>query len=126
MQSEAVPNCCSDIKNHIKIQKKMQSTLNQIVVPLTVCWTPDSTKKIHGEIKQKVLFIYDDALSDAWNTFTHEITEYKLKNVTRPYRLLINALIESFEKIEYSEKERFIESFPKVLDAIRKAKEGVD
>ena len=72
------------------VQKQMQDCLSRLGVNLNVMWQPDSSKSVHGEIKGNVIFLYDSNESEAWQTFTHEVTEYKLQNVTRPYRFLIN------------------------------------
>jgi hypothetical protein len=104
-----------------KLQKQMQNCLSCLNVTLKVLLTPDITKNSHGEIKGNVIFIYDSDEREAWKTFTHEIFEYKLKSVTRPYRLLINSLIEAFEKSIYSEKEQFIEFLPKVMEIIKES-----
>lgn len=103
----------------IKDQKKMQHCLASLGIPLTVSWTPDLSKNVHGELKGIKLFIYDENPQDAWSTFTHEVAEYRLQSVTRPYRLLINALIETFEKIEYAEKEQFVEFLPRIIQVIK-------
>ena len=109
------------------IQKRMQTCLNRLCLPLQVLWKPDEDecKSVHGEIKNGFILIYDANESEAWGTFTHEIVEYKLQGVTRPYRLLVNNLIEAFEKTVYAEKEKFIEFTPlmmKVIEDCRKSK----
>ena len=86
------------------IQKQMQDCLCQLGINLVVVWKPDNSKSVHGEIKGNAVFLYDSEKSEAWSTFTHEVTEYKLQAVTRPYRILINNLIEAVEKSIYAEK----------------------
>jgi hypothetical protein len=107
---------------NFRAQKQMQSCLDSLGTSLIVCWKPDSGQKAHGELKDKVLFIYDETEREAWDTFTHEVCEYKLQNVTRPYRLLVNSLIEVIEKTVYAEKEQFIEFLPKIMEIIKQAK----
>ena len=102
--------------------EQMQKILARLNIPLTVNWTPNSNKTIHGEIKQSILFIYDANENDAWDTFTHEMLEYKLKKVTNVYRETVNALIEVIQKVTYTEKESFIESIPILIDAVQNAK----
>ncbi len=48
-------------------------------------------------------------------TFFHEVVEFKLKDVTRVYRVLVNSLMEGFEKIAYKEKEEFIDFLPALM-----------
>jgi uncharacterized phage-like protein YoqJ len=101
------------------VQKQMQDCLNQLGINLVVLWIPNESKSIHGEIKGNVIFLYNSEKAEAWNTFTHEITEYKLQAVTRPYRILVNNLIEAVEKSIYAEKEQFIEFLPKMIEVIK-------
>lgn len=61
---------------------------------------------------------------EAWQTFEHEVTEYKLQAVTRPYRVLVNSLIEAVEKTIYTEKEQFIDFLPKMIETIKKSQES--
>lgn len=101
------------------VQKQMQDCLNQLGINLVVLWTPNESKSVHGEIKGNVIFLYDSEKAEAWSTFTHEVTEYKLQAVTRSYRILVNNLIEAFEKSIYAEKEQFIEFLPKMIEVIK-------
>ena len=71
---------------------------------------------MHGEIKQDTIYIYDEIETDVFATFTHEIIEFKLKVVARVYRVLINNLIDGYEKLAYQQKEEFIEFIPKMME----------
>ena len=101
---------------------RMQKCLDQLGIPLKVMWIPkdDSTK--HGEISSNCLLIYDGDECEAWLTFEHEVYEFKLKEVTFPYRILVNSLIEIIEKIAYERKEKFLEFLPKIFETISKEK----
>jgi hypothetical protein len=102
------------------VQEQMQDCLCRLgFVNLNVRWKPDSSKKVLGEIEENIIFLYDSNEAEAWRTFTHEVTEYKLQNVTRSYRLMINSLIEAFEKSVYAEKEQFIDFLPRMIEVIK-------
>jgi hypothetical protein len=88
----------------------MQLCLNRLDIPLKVTWIPKTDSAMHGEITSGKLLIYDADEKTAWFTFQHEIAEYKLQSVTRPYRLLANALIETIEKSIYA---RSLNFYPK-------------
>ena len=103
----------------MRIQKQMQDCIGRLGVNLIIIWKPDKAKSIHGEIKSNVLFLYDSEEKEAWATFGHEITEYKLQSVTRPYRILINNLIDAVEKSVYAEKEQFIDFLPRMMEVIK-------
>jgi len=108
----------------VKVQKQMQDCLSRLGVNLIILWKPDKTKSNHGEIKGNVIFLYDSEEKEAWATFTHEVTEYKLQSVTRPYRVLINNLIEAVEKTIYAEKEQFIDFLPRMIEVIKESQES--
>ena len=109
-------------KANLETERKMQAILNTLGIPLTVVWVPDTHQNKHGEIKSSTIFIYSPSESDAWNTFTHEIVEFKLKDVTSTYRTIINTFIEALEKLAYERKEQFIEFLPKLFEEINKSK----
>jgi len=106
------------------VQKQMQDCLDQLGISLVVLLNPDNSKSVHGEIKGNVIFLYDSEKAEAWSTFTHEVTEYKLQAVTRPYRILVNNLIEAVEKSIYAEKEQFIGFLPKMIEIIKESQLG--
>lgn len=98
------------------LSREMQEAVDRLGIPLTVVWTPNPNKPIHGEIKESLLCIYDKLESDALATFMHEVIEFKFKAVTRVYRTMINSLINGYEKLAYQEKEEFIEFIPRLID----------
>jgi hypothetical protein len=63
-----------------------------------------------------MIYNCDHQETEAFATFAHEIIEYKLKEVTRIYRVLINNLIEGYKKLAYQQKEDFIEFIPKFVE----------
>jgi hypothetical protein len=89
-------------------------------IPLSVAWILGGVKSIHDGIKQGTLYIYNLIETDAFVTFMHEIIEFKLKEVTRVYRVLINSLIDGYEKLAYQQKEDFIEFIPRLVEAKEK------
>jgi len=102
------------------VEAKMQRCLDTLGFSLRVAWTPNRNHDKHGLIEEsaRTIFLFDEAESEAWATFTHEILEYRLKDITQTYRTLINALIEAFERLTYGRKEAFLESIPEILKVI--------
>ncbi|MDR0470613.1 MAG: hypothetical protein LBH79_02660 [Nitrososphaerota archaeon] len=98
--------------------QKMQECVDSLGVSLLVNWQPGLGRGLHGEIRGNVLFIYDVEEGEAWRTLMHELTEFKLDGVTRPYRLLVNGLIEVVEKTVYAQKEEFIDFLPKLVKQV--------
>jgi hypothetical protein len=107
-----------------EVQAKMQKCLEKLGIPLNVAWTPNPGRDKHGEIElgSRTLFLYDTEESEAWQTFTHEICEYKFKGVCETYRNIINSLIEALEKVAYKHKEEFLDFIPEVLRLVEEEK----
>lgn len=101
---------------------RMQSCLDRLGIPLKVLWVPKVESSKHGEISSNFLFIYDKDENEAWLTFEHEVYEFKFKEVTYAYRVLINSLIDAVEKLTYERKERFLEFLPQISNAIAEKK----
>ena len=72
----------------------------------------------HVQIRLILILIYDRNESEAWLTFEHEVYDCKFKEVTFPYRTLVNSLIETVEKLTYERKEKFIDSLPRISEII--------
>ena len=108
------------------LQRRMQSCLDRLGIPLRVAWLPDSNSAKHGEIRSGCLVIYDQTEEDAWKTLEHEVYEWKFSEVTCIYRTVINSLLDSVEKLTYRNKEAFIESLPRVSEVIGKEKRQPD
>ena len=83
---------------------RMQKTLDRLGIPLVIAWNPKPNMTVHGEIRGNVLCIYDVEADEVLATFTHEVIEFKLKDLTRIYRTMINSLIDGYEKTSLSTK----------------------
>ena len=105
-------------------EARMQNILDRLGIPLKVAWTPNPSHNKHGliEAHSKTLFIFDVKEEDAWQTFTHEILEWKLKALLKVYRDVINGLIEIVEKTCYTKKEEFLEFLPQVFRMVEEEK----
>ena len=101
---------------------RIQKLVDSFNIPLRVVWSPDPKASCHREIVNSCIIIYDVDEEEVWNTFVHEMLEYKLKNVITVYLETVNALIEVIQKVAYNEKEYFIESIPTLIDAVQNAK----
>ena len=100
------------------VQADMEHVLARLGLSLRVAWTPNRNHDEHGLIDSGTVFLFDETESEAWATFTHEILEFRLKDVTKTYRTVVNALIEVFERLTYERKETFLESIPEILKTI--------
>jgi len=86
-----------------------------------VCWLPASPFPVRGKVVPETLRIeiYDADEADAWNTFIHEVVEIKLRSALRPYRILVNKLLEGYQEIADKEKDIFIEGLPEIFEVFR-------
>jgi excinuclease UvrABC ATPase subunit len=103
-----------------KTQARMQSCLDQLGISLSVVWAPNPSQDKHGliELSSRTLFIFNENEDEAWQTFMHEVFEWKLKDITRIYRETVNGLLEILEKLAYKEKEKFLEAVPNIFKVI--------
>ena len=83
-----------------------------------VSWLPDPSYSIRGRVVNETqsIEIYDADKEEAWNTFLHEVVELKMRGALRPYRSLVNKLIEGYQEMVDGEKDRFVESLNEVFD----------
>ncbi|MFH2110976.1 MAG: hypothetical protein ABIJ47_06930 [Candidatus Bathyarchaeota archaeon] len=118
---------CPDLplkEAHDGIQNNMRITLNRLGLGLwSARWLPDSTKRIRGKADPETMSIevYDVNEAEAWGTFVHEVVEIKMRSALRPYRVLVNKLIEGYQEIADHEKDSFIESLMDVFDAVHES-----
>jgi hypothetical protein len=105
----------------VNIEENMKNVLESLGLKgWTSVWEPRKGPK-RGEVipKERLIIIYDQDPSGAWDAFQHELIELKLRRVLRPYRELCNKLIEVVERVTYVEKEAFIKDLPDLLQAIK-------
>jgi len=105
----------------VNIEENMNNVLERLGLKgWKSVWEPRKGPK-RGEIipRERLIIIYDQDPSKAWETFQHELIELKLRSVLRPYRELTNKLVEVIENVTYMEKEKFINELPDLLQAIK-------
>lgn len=114
-----------EVASHEKIRQAMQQALDKLNIPLNVAWVPDPNRDDkHGEIELSsgILFLYDVDPQQVWDTFQHELLEWKFKRASKVYRTIINSLIGALETLVYQNKEQFLDSIPQILKTIEEAK----
>jgi len=63
---------------------------------LEVVWVPDSSKPVSGEVKNKIVYIYETVEDEAVRVLRHEVLDYLLSSkIINPLVSLINLLIKS-------------------------------
>jgi hypothetical protein len=105
--------------------RELEARMNEILESFGLgewqaIWEPDSTQP-RGQIQleNRIILIHDDKPEEVLKTLTHEIVELKLRPMLKPYRTLVNALIQFAEERIYESKEKVIEDLlPFLLKSI--------
>jgi len=96
-----------------ELENRMQERLSSLgLIQWNIMILPGASDTIRGKTipSQHIIEIYDIEEIGAWQTFYHEIIEIKMRTTIRPYRILVNKLIEGYQEIIDFEKDQFIES----------------
>jgi len=109
-------------KTGATIQNKLEEELQRILkrlelnLDLRVVWTPDKTASLSGEVKDGFIYIYEIEEEKAIQTLRHELLDYLITSrIVRPLVNMVNMLIKAREAEIYSEKEKLVEIFSKIL-----------
>jgi hypothetical protein len=83
-------------------------------------WLPNEVKfikerQLEEEVIKDTIFIYADDLDRALELVRHGFTEWLLNQHSKPYRMMINKLIELFEEMHYEQKERIADAIAELL-----------
>ena len=87
-----------------------------------VRWLPGQVKhkkgrELEDEVVGNTIFVYAKDPERAIDLTAHGFTEWLLNQHSKPYRRLINKLIELFEDLQYEGKERLADAITKTLRA---------
>lgn len=115
----------SSTRPHV-VREITEARMNEAIKSLglsewIVIWEPDLTQPSRGQVllESKTIIINDEEPEDAFKTLLHEALEIKLRPMLRPYRTLVNALIEWADGQVYESKEKVIEDLlPFLLKSI--------
>lgn len=91
-----------------------------ILSPVKVVWLPGEKASINGKQLEELVVgdevrIYSADSSRVVELLAHGCAEWLLNLHSQPYRLMVNKLIEVFEEIQYSQKERIADAIAGVL-----------
>lgn len=112
----------SDLEvNLAKVELKMQEKLHELtknfrVRHLELVWLPDARRRFSGEVRNGILYIYEEDEEKAMETLKHELIDHVLtSNLITPLVGLVNLLIKSKEAEIYSEKEKIVDVLSKLV-----------
>ena len=92
-----------------------------------VCWLYDSSYPVRGRAfpEKSPIDIYVVNEDGAWDTLIHEIVEIRMRSALRPYRILVNKLIDGYQELADGEKDRFIDGLNEVFEVARDSSPSV-
>ena len=67
----------------------------------------------------QIIEIFDLTEEVAMDTLLHEVIEIKHRHSLRPYRVMVNKLIEGYQELTDTEKDRFIEELPLIFEVFQ-------
>jgi hypothetical protein len=87
-----------------------------------VLWLPGTVKHKAGrqlleEVEDNTIIIYVEDPEEARRLLVHGFFEWILNQYSKPYRQLINSLIELFETQQYERKEKIIDALAKLVES---------
>jgi hypothetical protein len=88
-----------------------------------VKWLPDPSSSVRGCVvpNSHIIEIFDVTESDALDTLLHEVIEIKMRSSLRPYRVIINKLIDAIQELADTEKDKFIEALPIIFEVFQES-----
>lgn len=94
-------------------------TVSKQGLELRLIWKPSEAGTLSGEVKGKTIYIYEQEDGKALETLTHEFIDYLVALAIEPYKMVVNSLIKSINRIAYEKKEKAVESLKALLDSER-------
>jgi len=82
---------------------------------LKVKWIPNGNEKLSGEVKEDVIYIYEEDEKVAIETLKHEFLDYAISQVIEPYKQITNRLISLINEDAYRRKESLIEALKELI-----------
>ncbi|MEM4650104.1 MAG: hypothetical protein QXP78_05515, partial [Candidatus Bathyarchaeia archaeon] len=100
------------------LQKKLEFELNKLKkklelgYELKVEWVPCDNGKLAGEVKNNIIYVYEENLDKALEVLKHEFLDYAISKAIEPYKVA-NKLIMLINEEAYKRKEKLIEVLTK-------------
>jgi hypothetical protein len=110
----------NELKKSIELELSQLKQLSCTGFEVTVKWIPGKVKYRNGkqlaeEVLGNTIFVYTENTENVLAFVRHGFLEWILAKYTKPYRQLINKLIELFEDEQYERKEKAIDAITKLV-----------
>ena len=107
-------------QNEVKAELERLKRLTGLGLGLEVVWAPGADKALLGEVKGKVIYIYEECRKRALETLRHEFLDYIIsREIIAPLVKQINMQKRLIEYLVYERKERLIDRFTGLLNESR-------
>jgi hypothetical protein len=114
---------------NVEVEAKLRGELERLKqrvgmgYEVEVLWLPGTVKHRAGrqlleEVEGNTIIIYVEDPEEARRLVIHGFFEWILNQYSKPYRQLINSLIELFETQQYERKEKIIDALAKLVESI--------
>ncbi|MGA2681872.1 MAG: hypothetical protein ABSF44_08745 [Candidatus Bathyarchaeia archaeon] len=114
--------------NSAKVEAMLKMELERLKVladlghSLKVVWSASENLELSGEVKNDVIFIYEENAEKALETLRHEFIDYIISMAIKPYEkvtaiysAVVNSVISKLGEEAYQEKEKAVEALVKTL-----------
>jgi len=99
-----------------ELEKELKSLTEKLGINgLRVLWSPDETSRVSGDVRGKVIFIFEPSPEKAREVLRHETLDYMVSQAIEPYKDVTNALIKLLNDKAYARKEEVIEKLSRSL-----------
>lgn len=85
---------------------------------LRVVWLPGESDVYSGEVREGVIYIYEEDRERAVETLLEEFLEYAIFKTSKPYVDLLNALIKAINEEAYRRRDRTAKALAKLLKPV--------
>ena len=106
----------------LDVQKRLENELERLTHilnfghTLEVRWNPNDASTLAGEVRGKVVFIYEKDGEEAVKTLRHEVIDFLVSQAIAPYRDVTNRLIKMVNEDAYKRKEKVVEALSRLIE----------
>jgi len=99
-----------------ELEKELRDLMEKLGINgLKVLWSPDETSKVSGEVRGKVIYIFEPSPEKSREVLRHETLDYMISQAIEPYKDVTNALINLLNDKAYARKEEVVEKLSRSL-----------
>lgn len=82
---------------------------------LRLAWVPGGSPNLSGEVKENIVYVYDEEPREAAETLVEEFIEYAISEASEPYVSVLNAVLRRVNEEAYRRRDRVAKALAKLL-----------